>query len=266
MIQNRVILHPEKHQYFDTNGNEYLSVSSLLNQYAEKFDAKKMAKLSAGKGKYAGLSADEVEILWKQTGKDSSEHGTRIHNALELYSKKYEILSSDSDLEPLVKSITSDYKEYYIQHDECALYYPFESPVGKYWGIAGTADKILEVSVRSNYFDVDDFKTNNRKGIEYHSKYNKYMLSPVSHLQDCNFVRYALQIGFYGLMMEGLTGKKFRSGSIRTIPPENFLSHKKIPVPYLKTDCLNIIQDFQNKSITLTDTEIISSEESPIFE
>ena len=265
MIQNYVSLRASDHRYFDTDMREYMSVSKFLSHFDEKFDAKKWAKLSAGKGKYEGLSADEVEVLWRDGGKDATDHGTRIHGALEEYSKTASIDPSNKDLEPMVKSIISQYKDYHTSYDEVCVYYPFEAPVDGYWGIAGTMDKALIVSSRSKYFDVEDYKTNIKNGIVYNNKYNKYLFAPVSHLQSCNYNKYSLQIGMYGLMYEGLTGFKMRAGAIRYIPAEDPLLHTRIAVPYLKTDCQNMIKHFQNTPIELKVSANVDAVETPNF-
>ena len=237
MIQNNVFLRKEDHRYFDLSNNEYRSVSAVLNEITEKFDAEVISKRCAGKGKYAGMTALEVKTQWAAIGKNSAEHGTNIHDALERFSKHAEILEEDVHLTPMIQTINADYREYRKVHDECILYHPE-------YKVAGTADKVLELGTRKIYADIEDYKTNNRKGIEYFSGYNKYFFEPVNHFSDCNFNRYALQLSIYGVMYERLTGNKIRSLWIRSIPPDNMLNHKRIPVPYLKSDAMNILENF----------------------
>jgi len=251
MIQNKVFLRPEDHRYFDYDGNEYDSVSKVLNSVEKKFDAKKMSRLVAGKGKYAGLAADEIQELWKQNGKERTGHGTRIHDSLEQYSKTGQIAEKNEELSPMIQSISSDYREYSKVHDECILY-------NDHYGVAGTADKVLEIG-GSKYIDIEDYKTSKDKGIEYFSKYNKYKLEPITHLPDCNFIRYSLQLAIYAVMCEGLMGVKIRSLWIRYIPADDPLNHKRIPVPYMRTDALAVLNHYVSKPI------IINQQEEPIF-
>jgi len=253
MIQNEVYLRKEDHKYFDSKGKTYSSVSHVLNSVEEGFDAEKISRQVAGKGKYAGMTADQVKAQWKGIGTDSANHGTSIHDALEHFGKNYELKEEHTHLMPMVQSIIGDYRPYKKVHDECVLYHPD-------YMIAGTADKILEINTRKNIVDIEDYKTNNRKGIVYFNEFNKFKLHPVSHLSDCNFNRYTLQMSIYGLMYEKLTGGQVRALWIRYIPADNPLNHKRIPVPYMRTDAENILKNFYYKK------DVSSSEiESPIF-
>jgi len=249
MIQQKVFLRAVDHRYFDYEGEEYTSVSRVLNSVQEKFDAKKWSKISAGKGKYVGMTAAQVEAEWKGTAKESTDHGTRIHDALEYFTKYGDIKNEDVDLTPIVKSVATDHKEYkrVYSENECILYH-------EGYKVAGMCDKILVNGVRRIYADIEDYKTNLRKGIEFYSKYNKYMLAPVQHLQDCNFNRYALQLSIYGYMYECLTGNQIRNLWIRYIPAENLLNHRRIIIPYLRTDAENILHNFRNKPEVMIDT------------
>lgn len=66
--------------------------------------------------------------------------------------------------------------------------------------IAGQADKIyIETIDGVKYVDIDDFKTN--KKIDKNNIFSK-MKNPLSHLDDCNYNHYRLQISMYGWMLE----------------------------------------------------------------
>ena len=72
--------------------------------------------------------------------------------------------------------------------------------------VAGTADLIIE---HNDYeFSVGDFKTN--KSIDFCSKYGDRLLDPVSHLSDCNYNIYSLQLSLYAYLFSLRTGKKIR--------------------------------------------------------
>jgi len=67
--------------------------------------------------------------------------------------------------------------------------------------IAGQADKVFIETVGDNrYVDIDDYKTN--KQIKKSSYKNQKMKPPLSHLMDCNYTHYNLQISFYAWMLE----------------------------------------------------------------
>ena len=263
MLQTEVTLRHSDHRYFDNEGNEYASVSKMLGTLKEPFDADMMSKRCAGKGKYAGMTAKEVRTAWTANAKESTDHGSSIHDAIDNYTKTGKIKDADTVLDSMLKSIVSDYIPYKKTYDECVMYLKFDEPCGQYHGIAGMSDRILVVT--KSIADVEDYKTNIKKGIEFNSKYNQYMKYPVEHLQDCNFNQYSLQLSVYGLLYENLTQSKIRSLWIRFIPQDDPLNHRRIPIPYLRTDAINAIRNFQelqNKTefapIKTMDTDIPS--------
>jgi len=79
---------PTVHKYTDNRGNEYVSVTTLIGKYEDKFDSKKMARLcelSGRKGnpKYRGKTAKQLEKEWKITSKEACDLGNEKHNYLE---------------------------------------------------------------------------------------------------------------------------------------------------------------------------------------
>ncbi len=255
-IQNYVSLRASDHRYFDLDDREYSSVSKVLNGIEEKVDWEAIAGNCAGKGKYKGMSKAEVLAAWDANKNVAANHGTRNHNALERYSKEFNILPEDMDLEPMIKSIAATYVDYYQVHDEACLY-------SEKYGVAGTADKILIVAKGSRFVDIEDFKTNLNKGIVFNNSSNKYFLDPVSHLQNCNFNRYALQLSIYGLMYENLTGNRVRNLWIRFIPADNPLDHYRIMIPYMKYDAEAILaKHAYGNNVTILPFPVSAEEEN----
>jgi hypothetical protein len=238
-IQNEVFLEPVSHTYSNLSGRKFTSVSKVLESVSEKVDWSAIAGKVAGKGKFAGMTKEDILLAWDKNRDKAANHGTRIHNALERYSKEFKILSEDEDLTPMIKSIASTYVDYYQTFDEACLF-------SDQYGVAGTADKILQIKKGSPFVDIEDFKTNISKGIEFFNKDNKYLISPVSHLQDCNFNKYSLQLSIYGLMYETLTGGKVRNLWIRFIPADNPMGHYRIMIPYLRLEALAVLEYHKN--------------------
>lgn len=72
--------------------------------------------------------------------------------------------------------------------------------------VAGTADLIIE---HNDYeFSVGDFKTN--KSIDFFNKFGQHLLNPISHLSDCNYNIYSLQLSLYAYLFSLKSGKKCR--------------------------------------------------------
>ena len=252
MVQSEVSIRKETHQYFDTAGNEYVPVSRILDSLEEKFDAQMISASCAGKGQYAGMSQQQVLKAWDDNRIKASDHGTRIHDALERFTQHFQIQESDNDLEPMLKSIANEYIGYHRAHSEIVLYSPMFANMGL--RVAGTADRVLVTSPKGGYVDLEDYKTNLSKGIQFYSQdkkgkgTNKYYSDPLGHLQDCNYNRYCLQLAIYGLMYEELTGAKIRSMWIRFIPADDPLNHRRIPVPNMRFEALELLQYHANQA------------------
>lgn len=222
-----VQLEPISHKYFDKDGNEYLSVSKFISQFTPTFDKDRISAAYAAKN---NLSQKDVLDQWDKKAQAAINHGNQIHNALERYEKTTVILPEDISLKPMILSVASEYSHYYRIYQEQVLF-------DKEAKIAGTSDKVLQISSSSkSAFDIDDYKTNLSKGIQFYSDYNKYLLGPLSHLQDCNYNKYSIQLSIYAYMLEKAYNVKIRSLGIRFIPPHNILAHHRIPVPYMKAE------------------------------
>lgn len=226
LFPEKVKLEPISHKYYDTDGRQYLSVSKLLSLLSEPFD-RGIAKFSAKK---EGVTEEEILARWDKKRDDAAAHGTRMHDALELYSKTGQILIENAELEPAIKSILQEYSGYNRCFEEVCLY-------SEKYMVAGTTDKICAISNRKDSMvDLADYKTNTEKGIEFFSKYNKTFYEPFSYLQDCNYIKYSFQLSIYAWMFENLTGRRVRRMYLHFIPKDNPLQHQIIPVTYLKND------------------------------
>jgi len=238
LFPNLVKLEPEEHKYFDAHGRQYLSVSAVLKLLSEPFEETPAYKRATA----------ETRAEWKAKGRASAEHGTKIHEALELYSDTGQILIENKEYEEVIKSISEQYKEYNKSYNEVCLY-------NTDYMIAGTTDKICAVSNRKDCeVDIADFK-NLGKELDFYSKYKNRMYAPVDHLSDCNYVKYSLQLSIYAYFFELLTGRSVRQLYIHVIPTYDMMSHKKVPVMYMKNDVKLILEANKEKILSLLGKE-----------
>lgn len=68
------------HKYTDSNGNEYVSTTTIIGQYAPKFDAKFWARKKA---KEQGVTEKEILKQWDKIKDEACKRGTETHNGLE---------------------------------------------------------------------------------------------------------------------------------------------------------------------------------------
>lgn len=227
LFADKVRLEPIEHRYWHDDGREFQSLSRVRSCIKPHFEKEYLSRMVANK---TGQTAEQVQAEWAAKGKAATDHGTRIHEALERYEKTAVILPEDESLRPMILALTSEYQGMYQVHQEVTLY-------DEEFEIAGTADHIIETTkYKASILNIDDYKTNISKGIYYESKYKKYLLGPFSHIQDTNYFDYSLQLSCYAYMAEKLTGRKIGTLSIVFIPPDNPLAYRRIPVNYMKME------------------------------
>lgn len=183
------------HKYTDSNGNEYISTTTIIGQYAPKFDAKYWARKKA---KEQGVSEKEITRQWDQIKDEACRRGTNTHNGLEdaikNVSKFAEAIRYLEQTEsgrcitvadiPYFKAKPLDIAEFKdaTQNKYQKIYDVFEYYVNKGYVIyseIGVFDPILLISgtidilcIRDNDFVILDWKTN-RDGLKFESGYFK---------------------------------------------------------------------------------------------
>lgn len=245
-LDNFVTLKEDTHQYFDTDGVEYLSTSKFIGQFYKKFDSDLVAGKTA-----ANEGCTKQEILNRWAGQ--TDEGTRRHNAIELFFKTATILPENEDLRPMIISIVSMYKSYYRVYNEQVLY-DFEEKT------AGTSDLVLATtSHKDSPVDIGDFKNYgrgiNQKEVDKKGKFrNEYMLGPLSHLQNSSYNKLCLQISDYAYKFQKQTGRKIGKLFGHWVSPTNPLVHYQIPCMYLKYEIEAMIKWRQKNAVEVLPT------------
>ena len=231
MIKFDKNLHAYTNAYTDL---KYFSVTSLINSYKEPFDVEKFSKIVAKK---KGISQDEVKKEWNTVRENACTFGTDSHKKIECY------IDSDGEEykdDPLVIKFLEisdiDIKDV---KNEFIVY-------SNEYRVAGTADFIVDSGA---HFNVYDLKTN--KNFRVNSKYNKYLYSPLSHLSECEYNIYSLQVSTYAYLYSAMTGKYVRN--LRMFWYDKDMNEfKMFETPYLHTDVLNMLNDFKSKGFTVS--------------
>jgi len=238
-LNSVVYLDPEPHIYIHREtGEQYTSVTTVLSSIEPEFETEKVAEAIAKLGTrhhneiYHGMSKEQIIEYWQYLNDTANEYGTGVHELLEKYLFANKWLFPENDLE---RAVLNGYHDLNI--DEGIEIYPERIMFSEEFKIAGTADLIIDVD--DEFFDVGDWKSN--KVINYYSDYgNKTLLPPFSHLQDCEYNVYSLQLSTYALMMEMETGKKCRHIWIGYFNKAD-LSFTKIPIMYMKHEARQLL-------------------------
>lgn len=206
---------------------EYISATTLIGKFKKKFDTEYHAKKAAEK---EGVTPEEIKERWKKINADSKVRGSNIHEAIDIFNKTGD---KDKEYETLLNSLEL-LNAYDRTKSKCeTLVYNHNHK------IAGTADCIEDLG---NVFNVFDFKTN--KKFNMYSPYKSYFLDPVSHLSECEYNLYSLQLSLYAFMYQSMTGKRVGKLGILYLDGDNKfnLYHS----PYLLTDIKNILNYVKN--------------------
>lgn len=229
----KVKLEPVSHKYYDNQGREFMSFSKVYELLAKKFDADFIA------GRVAESKSDmsKEDVLRKWDGQ--RDEGNRVDEALELYAKTGQILKENEDIAELIKSVISQYSKYNRCYEQIVVYN--ENTLS-----AGSLDKLFIFSNRKDSaFGISDFKafddivdekgnvtTTSEETLFIHRGWLNY---PFEHLPNTKYTKICFQLSNYAWKFESLTGRKCKSLFIHLINIKQ-KTHKKIPVPYLKSD------------------------------
>jgi hypothetical protein len=234
LYPEEVFLDGQTHRYFDREGNEYCGFSRFFENLKEPFKKDLIAIQTAARD-----NTTPLEVL---AGWDSkTENGNYYDKALEecVDPINYEKHPNIADH---VREILSEYDPYYSTFEQTVVY-------NKHYRIAGSTDKLMVTSSRPNsMFCISDFKTFEKGESDLYLK-RGWLKAPLSHLTDCKFNKIAFQLSFYAFQVEDLTGKKCRELFIHLIDPIN-KTHKKIFVPYMRTDVILCLESFKSNILS----------------
>lgn len=193
----------DTHKYIlvDKPDFRFNSVTTLLKDYKEPFDAVKVARQVVKKvgSKYFGRNPVEVAKEWEDLGSNASSEGTRLHAYGEdLLNNINDTVVPDLKKAVWVPQIVDKIHRdgYEVAKTELLVY-------SEKLGLAGQSDIILKKKFIDEYFYmIYDWKFLG-KPLQKKSFYNpklrsyKKMTGPFKHLMDCNWIHYSIQLAIY---------------------------------------------------------------------
>lgn len=178
----------QKHKYYVKGQPLNKSVSALIGEFYEHFNAEEVAPYSAAK---AGVTTEEILAQWAAINQESRDRGHRVHAFGEVYQVNRNLKPSCPQEEAIVKfwqnvpehilPIAAELRMYHFKH----LF-------------AGTADIILFDTKTQSYI-IADYKTNKDLFKNYKGK---TMTGAFSHLLDMPINHYVIQLSYYQLLLE----------------------------------------------------------------
>ena len=183
----------EQHKYWTDKCNSFTSVTTFIDKFFPEFETDKISKKYAEKHK---MTQEEVLALWDIERIKGCDLGSNVHDYCECYLKGQTLPKAINKkaaimMKNIIPVLTMLLKEYDILGCEKILF-------SEKYKIAGTVDLLVQHK-KTKQIKIIDWKTN--KKIVTYNCFNKYGYSPINHLDDTNYVHYALQTSMYKYLL-----------------------------------------------------------------
>ena len=195
----------ETHKYESIGDKkiDWTSVTGLVGLFKKPFDQQGIAEKASKnkKSKWYGMTPKEIITVWKGETNRAVKLGSWYHDQREAELAMCNTIERSGVELPIINPLLQDGIK--LSPDQCLApgVYPEHMIYLKSAGICGQADR---VEVIKDTIDLYDYKTNKEiktKGFTSWDGVTEKMTGPLSHLDDCNFNHYALQLSIYMYMM-----------------------------------------------------------------
>lgn len=198
-----VFFRSEDHSYKSVNPDDdikWISVTSFVSKFKEKFDAVEVSKKASKnkKSKWYGMKPEDIQKAWLKETDRALELGTWYHNERESDLLSINTLTQEGQSLNIINPIIdSDGIKYAPEQKLQDGIYPEHFVYLKSAGLCGQSDRVDVVNGAVNIIDYKTNKEIKTEGFKNWEGITKKMLSPISHLDDCNLNHYSLQLSFY---------------------------------------------------------------------
>ncbi len=236
LYEQKVLLNEDTHEYRDQQGDRYMGFSSFCDQFLLKpFNSAGAAYGVAKKAISEGQAMTASAVLDKWT--EQRDLGVRYDKAIQKFLEEEQILPENEDISELIKDVCKDYPK--------GLTYCQSTVYNEFYKVAGATDIFSLTSKRPDaQIDLGDVKVFEREDNLYEHK--GWFFPPLNHLSNTKITKINLQLTYYGIQLEELTGKRIRKLFVHLINPIT-KTHQKIILPYLKNDLLLLLETHKEK-------------------
>lgn len=200
-----IIFIPDKHEYksIEEEPIEWLSVTTLVGAFKQPFESVSMSEKSSKnkKSKWFGMTPEDIQLAWKNEAKRATDLGTWYHNQREADICELSTMVREGVEVPIFKPNEIDGIKYAPNQKLVDGVYPEHFVYLKSAGICGQSDYVEVVKSKVN---ITDYKTNKEIKTESFKNWegiSQKMKAPLSHLDDCNYMHYAMQLSTYMYMI-----------------------------------------------------------------
>lgn len=168
------------------DNRKWLSVTTLLKMFAIPFDDSIAERNSRDeKSKWYGLDPEYIKVIWKNEAKRATDLGSWYHLQREL-----------AEIDAIQCCPIQDEWKYAGNQKLSEGVYPEIMLYHPEYDVCGQSDR---VEIKNGLVNISDYKSN--KIIKTRSFRGKTLKYPLHHLEDCDLVKYNLQLSIYMFMI-----------------------------------------------------------------
>jgi hypothetical protein len=200
-----LIFKEEGHVYESIDPNEQInwtSVTSLVAMFKKPFPKNQAEKSSKNKkSQWYGMKPEDIQAVWDAENLRATTLGSFYHNQREADVIDCDTLQREGVDLPIIPPKVIDGLKYAPNQKLISGIYPEHFTYLKSAKICGQADR---VEVVNGYINISDYKTNKeikKKGFINWEGVKDTLMTPISHLDNCNLQHYTLQMSIYMYIM-----------------------------------------------------------------
>ena len=237
----------EDHHYEYKGKRVGISVTRLIEEYCNEFNAEEVAERVATK---QNKSIQEVLAEWEYKNKFACEKGSTCHEyAQSLWSGeewKVKLFDNSEEYRKAVAKIMYQANNFCQDYINRLEHLADEFVVGsEEYNIASAIDHLF-INKLTGGLVLVDYKTNS--DIHKSEKYAKNMKVPLQHMKDYTLNHYYIQLSIYRYLLEKYTGLEVSEMFIVYFS-ENVKDYEIIEIPYLKEDIIKILENRREKDM-----------------
>jgi len=213
-LDNHITFDEGPHIYTIDGDSNYTSVTTLNHSHFEEFNAdeiidRMMKSRKWPNSPYNGMTKDEIKKQWSDNGKQASSLGTKLHYDIECFYNNMTVHN---------ESIEYQYfKNYYEDHKHMEPYRTEWMIYDKKLKLAGSIDMLYRNE--DGTLSIYDWKRS--KEIKTDNKWQNSKTECISHLPDCNYYHYCLQLNTYKYILETNYDVKIKDMYLVCLHPNN---------------------------------------------
>ena len=238
----------EEDHHYEYKGKKIgISVTKLIEQYCNEFDAQTVAERVALK---ENRSVQDVLNEWQHKNSIACLKGSKGHLYVQsLWNDKLYSEDNIEDIQPVkipLSIIKEQANNFYDDFKNKFEHLADEFVIGsEEYDIASAIDHLF-INKMTEQLVLVDYKTNS--DIHKNEKYAKKMKVPLDHLQDFTLNHYYIQLSIYKFLIEKYTDLKISEMFI-VYMSENIENYQIIEIPYLKKEVKKILENRRVKNM-----------------